>query len=108
MSRFSDVTTMMKSFPLTACEFDHVDIGTKVPFGEYTFSIDTFSTDNKVSAKIYTVTLMIYTPKLDAKLDQAIETGLSDNELSWTRSDPEWIEDSKMYGIMYTFSFVDT
>lgn len=107
MSRFSDVTTMLKSLPLTACEFDHVKIGTKVPFGEYTFSEDTFSGDNKVLVKLYTVTLMIYTAKLDAKLDAAIEKALSDNELSWRRSVPEWMEDSSMYGIEYTFQFLD-
>ena len=105
MATQSEVNTKLKSlsFPV---EFDHVKVGTKVPFGEYTFTITPVSADNKVYVKGYEYDLNIYVSKLDAKIDQEVEKMFDDLEIVWTRSQPTYIEDSKAYQITYQFGFI--
>lgn len=91
------------SFPV---EFDHVKVGTKVPFGEYTFSVSPVSADDKVLIKGFEYDLNIYVTKLDTKIDAEVEKMFDDLEIVWTRSEPTYIEDSKCYQITYQFGFV--
>lgn len=103
MSRFDDVINMFKTLPLTTVDLDHVKVGTKTPFGVYTFEIDTTSADNGVYVKGYQFTLSIYVPKLSSKLDNDIETAFQNNDIVWTRSAPTWVEDSNVFQYDYTF-----
>lgn len=102
---FSDVVSAMAalSFPV---EFDHVKIGTHVPFGTYTFSVEPVSADNSVLIKQYQFTLRIFTEKLDAELDAEIEKMFSDLDIVWTRDEPEYDEDSETYEIDYDFGVI--
>ena len=91
------------SFPV---EFAHVKVGTKVPFGEYTFSVTPVSADNKVYVKGYEYDLNIYVSKLDPKIDAEVEKMFDDLEIVWTRSEPVYIEASKAFQITYQFGFI--
>ena len=100
-----EVNTKLKSlsFPV---EFDHVKVGTKVPFGEYTFSVSPVSADNVAFIKGYEYDMNIYVSKLSAKIDKEVEDMFKALEIVWTRSEPVYIEDSKAYQINYQFGFL--
>ena len=105
MSRFDDVITMLNSFSFP-CDFDHAKIGNKVPFSTYTFSASGVSADNTIYVKTYEFTFRVYVSKLSKLLDKEIEDKFAENEIVWTRSEPTYIEDSKVYEIDYEFGIV--
>lgn len=87
-------------------DFDHVDVGTKVPFGEYSFSITPVSADNSVLIKGFEYSFRVYMTKLDQKIFDEIEAALDELEIVWTMSEPTYIQDSKCYQVEYNFGFV--
>lgn len=87
-------------------DFDHVDVGTKVPFGEYSFSITPVSADNSVLIKGFEYSFRVYVTKLDQKIFDEIEAALDELEIVWTMSEPTYIQDSKCYQVEYNFGFV--
>lgn len=99
------VNTKLKSlsFPV---EFDHVKVGTKIPFGEYTFSITPTAADNKALIKGFEYTFTVYVGKLDSKIDAEVEAMFDELEIAWTRDEPTYIEDSKCFSIPYHFGFI--
>lgn len=102
-----DYIAMFKtlSFPV---EFDHVENGTKVPFGTYTYSQPNFSADDVVFVPMYSFTFRVFVSKLDPKIDQEIETMFRNFEIAWQRDEPVYIEDSKAYEIDYSFGVIAT
>ena len=91
------------SFPV---EFDHVKVGTKIPFGEYTFSVTPISADDSVYIKGFEYDFNVYVSKLDVKIDAEVEKMFADLGIVWTRSEPTYIEDDKCFQISYQFGFV--
>lgn len=91
------------SFPV---EFDHVKVGTKTPFGEYTFSVTPVSADNKVLIKGFEYSFRVFLAKLDAKIMNEIEKMFDELEIVWTMNDPVYIEESKCFELEYLFGFV--
>lgn len=91
------------SFPV---EFDHVPVGTKTPFGEYSFSITPVSADNSVLIKGFEYSFRVYMTKLDQKIFNKIEAALAQLEIVWTMAEPTYIQDSKCYQVEYDFGFI--
>lgn len=91
------------SFPV---ELDHVPVGTKVPFGEYSFSITPVSADNSVLIKGFEYSFRVYMTKLDQKIFDEVEAALDELEIVWTMSEPTYIQDSKCYQVEYDFGFI--
>lgn len=91
------------SFPV---EFDHVPVGTKVPFGEYSFSITPVSADNSVLIKGFEYSFRVYMTKLNQKIFNEIEAALAQLEIVWTMAEPTYIQDSKCYQVEYDFGFI--
>ena len=87
-------------------DFDHVDVGTKVPFGEYSFSITPVSADNSVLIKGFEYSFRVYMTKLDQKIMDEVEAALDELEIVWTMSEPTYIQDSKCYQVEYNFGFI--
>ena len=98
-----NLTLKNLSFPV---EFDHVPVGTKVPFGEYSFSITPVSADNSVLIKGFEYSFRVYIAKLDQKIFDKIEAALAELEIVWTMSEPTYIQDSECYQVEYNFGFV--
>lgn len=98
-----NLTLKNLSFPV---EFDHVPVGTKVPFGEYSFSITPVSADNSVLIKGFEYSFRVYMTKLDQKIFNEIEAALAQLEIVWTMAEPTYIQDSKCYQVEYDFGFV--
>lgn len=98
-----NLTLKNLSFPV---EFDHVPVGTKVPFGEYSFSITPVSADNSVLIKGFEYSFRVYMTKLDQKIFNEIEAALAQLEIVWTMAEPTCIQDSKCYQVEYDFGFV--
>ena len=87
-------------------DFDHVAVGTKVPFGEYSFSITPLSADNSVLIKGFEYSFRVYMTKLDQKIFDEVEAALDELEIVWTMSEPTYIQDSKCYQVEYDFGFI--
>ncbi len=87
-------------------DFDHVAVGTKVPFGEYSFSITPVSADNSVLIKGFEYSFRVYMTKLDQKILDEVEAALDELEIVWTMSEPTYIQDSKCYQVEYDFGFI--
>lgn len=98
-----NLTLKNLSFPV---EFDHVPVGTKVPFGEYSFSITPVSADNSVLIKGFEYSFRVYMTKLNQKIFNEIEAALAQLEIVWTMAEPTYIQDSKCYQVEYDFGFV--
>lgn len=99
------VNQKLKNLSFTV-DFDHVAVGTKVPFGEYSFSITPVSADNSVLIKGFEYSFRVYMTKLDQKILDEVEAALDELEIVWTMSEPTYIQDSKCYQVEYNFGFV--
>ena len=105
MTRFQTIINMMSSFSFPV-EFDHVKIGTRVPFGTYTYEIPNVGADNAVYVPMYQFELRVYVEKLDAKIDKEIADAFKLNEITWTRDAPIYMSDSNAYEIGYHFGII--
>lgn len=99
------VNQKLKNLSFTV-ELDHVPVGTKVPFGEYSFSITPVSADNSVLIKGFQYSFRVYMTKLDPKILSEVETALDELEIVWTMNEPTYIEDSKCFQVEYNFGFL--
>ncbi len=54
----------------------------------------------------HAVTLEMYSYKIDAAAEAALEAAMCGAEMEWTKSDREWIEQEKLYQTVYNFSFL--
>lgn len=100
-----EVMAALETLPFPV-RFDHIDNEPAAPFGVYTFSVSPMSADNIAYMKTFEFTLRVFVEKLDAAIDAAIETLFRNNEIVWTRDEPQYYEESALYEIDYNFGIV--
>lgn len=107
MNKLSEILTGFKSFSFPV-EFDHVKTGTNTPFAEYTFETsDNFDADDVVFCPRALVELRVFMSDLDAALLTEIESFFRTNEISWSRSQPQYYEETGAFEVDYSFGCLD-
>ena len=90
------------SFPV---RFDHVEDGTRIPFGVLTFSQNNFAADNMVYIEMSQFDLRVYLDKLDGLIMSEVKDFLNTNELPYELQ-ITYIDDAKAYELDYTFGAI--
>lgn len=92
--------------PLTKVCYDHAKKGTMVPFMVVTYdTTNNTAADNRILIRGFLFLAVLYLNERDKTIESAVEKLLDDNELPWIKS-VEWLDDSKVYAISYTFGTV--
>lgn len=101
----SDFSTRVKalSFPV---DFDHVKVGTKIPFGSWSYSVTPVSADDDCLIKGFSCQLRLFIKKMDKAIFSEVEAMFSELGIVWTRDEPIYIEESKAFEVDYNFGFI--
>ena len=90
------------SYPVA---YDHFNTATSTPFIVYRrFASDNFSADNKVYKKFNNYYIELYTAEKSPSIEEALENLLDTNEIYYEVESEEFIQDEKVYEIMYSIS----
>lgn len=75
-------------------------LGTKLPYGVLVLGPSSnFASDNKVTQKIQTATVELYTEKKDETTEAALEAVLDNNDIPWDKD--EGYDDGEQFYINY-------
>ena len=84
--------------------YQNADLGTKTPYITYTWGYDNFGADDKVLARIVTVTVNHYHTDYDD--GSALKELFDENDLFWNL-DPTYDSDSRLYIDIYTMEVLE-